>query len=459
MPKGYGNSNAQQLAAAWKLLSDWVMDTIRASKDDAETRLKRKQESLRKFQKKAKMGKFGRKKERKVSETEPNPHENKIDPALTERIRENYFESQLRRETLRSFVEGEYTCDFIGIRESDQSERFLALEVYLRGDGVRLDIVRNLTVGDIRTAMRVQSKCPFCGEMVVYRDHKLDCKERVTALSNGVDDQFEDTDAWKIVIRDHKTGSKGHIELQWPEVFYQMVITWLGDKGLKNNDRPFEKAAEWRILKGILGKIVDQKLMDRTNGKLGGKDFRRLAIKKIFDSGTANQDIKFRNIGTSTAVAKAFYFDKRYYSHIRAQTLKNMNCDPSPGPSTRPDTAQNAVAGPSTRPDTVRMDLEEVEFIDNPIVEKDQASLACKVCNKPFVLESDLKRHEKCHNTGISADQWDSESLQSTDEEEREARRDLDDALGRESIVLDDEEEEDAPKQPKHKGIGKKSKR
>jgi hypothetical protein len=71
------------------------------------------------------------------------------------------------------------------------------------------------------------------------------------------------------------------------------------------------------------------------------------------------------------------------------------------------------------------MDSEEVEFIYNP----------------------------------ISADQWDSESLNSsTDEEEREARRDLDDALGPESIVLD-EEEEDAPRQPKHKGIGKSSKR
>ena len=76
-----------------------------------------------------------------------------------------------------------------------------------------------------------------------------------------------------------------------------------------------------------------------------------------------------------------------------------------------------------------------------------------------FFLEADLKRHEQCHWTSISANQWDSESLNSsTDEEEREARRDLDDALARESIVLDDDEE-DAPKRPKDKGIGKKSKR
>ena len=225
---------------------------------------------------------------------------------------------------------------------------------------------------------------------------------------------------------------------------------------------------------------------------MGGQDFGRLAIKKTFDPVAANQDVKFRNICTSTAVAKAFHFDKRCYSHIRAQTLKDMSCDPSPaahnvvaGPSTRPATAQDAVAGPSTRPDTVRMDSDagpstrpdtvrmdsdEVEFIYEPTVENihstslqaAQAPLACKVCNKPYFLVSELKRHEKCHLTAISADQWDSESLNSsTDEEEREARRDLDDALGPDSIVNRsiDDEDENAPRQPKHKGIGKSSKR
>ena len=507
MPKDYGNSNAQQLAAAWKLLSDWVMDTIRASKDDAETRLKRKQESLRKFQKKAKMGKFGR--QRKVSESDSDPLENngedETDPALTEQIRVNYLESQMRTEALRSFQEGDYTCSFIGTRDSDQSERFLALEIYLRSDGLRLDAVRNLSVRDIRTAKRVLSKCPFCDEMVVYRDHKSYCKERETALLNGVLDNFEDTERWRILVRVHKTSSKGKIEHQWSQQFYQMVITWLGEKGFKQNDQPFEKAAEWRILKGILGKIVDRQLMDRTNGKLGLNDFRRLANKKIIDSGV-DVEIKLRNIGTSKDTALKWYYGKKQYSHIRAQTLKDGNYDPVAGPSNRPDIAGNAVAGPSTRPDS---DSDEVEFVDNPIVEKDhstslqapQAPLACKVCNKPYFLESELKRHEKCHNTmqsAISTDQWDSESLNSSiDEEEREARAeqekwDREVALGLVSIDLgngfqvlrpghvveefdheiascqeaarkrkdaESDEEEDAAKQPKHKGIGKSSKR
>ena len=45
---------------------------------------------------------------------------------------------------------------------------------------------------------------------------------------------------------------------------------------------------------------------------LGMKDLRRLAIKKILDSGQ-DVDIKLRTIGTSLSVAKKNYYDKRYY--------------------------------------------------------------------------------------------------------------------------------------------------
>ena len=43
---------------------------------------------------------------------------------------------------------------------------------------------------------------------------------------------------------------------------------------------------------------------------LGMKDLRRLAIKKILDSGQ-DVDIKLRTIGTSLSVAKKNYYDKR----------------------------------------------------------------------------------------------------------------------------------------------------
>ena len=99
------------------------------------------------------------------------------------------------------------------------------------------------------------------------------------------------------------------IELVWSDKFYNIVKGWISKNGMTKNQQPFNPSADWRKLKGLLKKMVSPELF---TDDLGMKDLRRLAIKKILDSGQ-DVDIKLRTIGTSLSVAKKNYYDKRYH--------------------------------------------------------------------------------------------------------------------------------------------------
>ena len=73
----------------------------------------------------------------------------------------------------------------------------------------------------------------------------------------------------------------------WSKKFHQLVINWMSRNGLKNKDRPFLGSANWKKLFTFLKSILPN-----LPANLGLKDFRRLAIKKIFDS---KEDIGKKN--------------------------------------------------------------------------------------------------------------------------------------------------------------------
>ena len=77
-----------------------------------------------------------------------------------------------------------------------------------------------------------------------------------------------------------------------------MVQNFISKKGLKKNDKPFVQACDWRRkLCPLLTRMTGApELFESTKSSLGLKDFRRLEIKKILDSGK-DVDIKLRNIG------------------------------------------------------------------------------------------------------------------------------------------------------------------
>ena len=73
IPDGYGNSNVQQLAAAWRLLYDWVLETHRPVNYYAE--LVGMLNPLREIWKKVKTGEFGRKGQVPESSSDSDPEE------------------------------------------------------------------------------------------------------------------------------------------------------------------------------------------------------------------------------------------------------------------------------------------------------------------------------------------------------------------------------------------------
>ena len=108
--------------------------------------------SLSRAQKMAKKKRFTKK--NKAREAAPtNSGEEWLDPQLVEEIREDYFASRDREENLEAIRQGQAT---------GQEALFLALETYLRGNGIRLDVVRNLRVADIMAATPTYTQCPFC---------------------------------------------------------------------------------------------------------------------------------------------------------------------------------------------------------------------------------------------------------------------------------------------------------
>lgn len=139
--------------------------------------------------------------------------------------------------------------------------------------------------------------------MVSYLDHRAHCKERESALKEGAQENDDMQRQWRIVIRNHKTGHIGEIELVWSDVFHKIVINWISTKGLTKQVKPFHTLADWRKLSSLLKKMVDPELFALTKGNLGLKDFRRLAIKKIMES-DQEVELKLRTIGKANSRLK-----------------------------------------------------------------------------------------------------------------------------------------------------------
>ena len=128
--------------------------------------------------------------------------------------------------------------------------------------------------------------------MVIWTDHAAVCADR-----RGDEDPVVGKNThWRTEVAEHKTRNMGRVELVWSDVFMRLVRAWISRRGLKQSDAPFKKSAEWPKLKTLLSKMVDGKLLSRTRGRLMANDFRRYAVKQIFDSGKdlGESDFQFK---------------------------------------------------------------------------------------------------------------------------------------------------------------------
>ena len=129
--------------------------------------------------------------------------------------------------------------------------------------------------------------------MVIWTDHAAVCTDR----RGDKDPVVRKNTMWRIEVAEHKTGNLGPVELVWSDVFMRLIKAWISRRGLKQSDAPFEKSADWAKLKTLLWKILeDKQLLERTRGRLMANDFRRFAVKQIFDSGKdlGESDFQFK---------------------------------------------------------------------------------------------------------------------------------------------------------------------
>ena len=197
-----------------------------------------------------------------------------------------------------------------------------------------MDVVRNLTVSDIQNATPVFKKCPYCNETVVYPDHKENCKDRLASLALGEQErEVGETTQHRMEIAEHKTGQVEGVELCWDDFFLKLVRSWISSLGLAQQSCPFKKVGFWHKMVRMMKKIVSSDLWNQTKGQMKAFDLRRLAIWKIFQSGS-DLELKFRNIGTSERMARkvCMYFISvpcmvycSFHSLSRSTTIRRRN--------------------------------------------------------------------------------------------------------------------------------------
>ena len=167
VPAHYRTSSTKNLLAVYKLLWRYIREEMTKNSSDPLTMHDNLLNSVKYVMKKVQKGRYHRGKKADLhrdadsDDSDEDVDHDRVDPARTEKILDNYLSSQSREDAFQACLEE--------AMEPGQEELFLTLETFVRGSGVRLDIVRNVSVHDIRSARQVLDECPFCSEMVIYR--------------------------------------------------------------------------------------------------------------------------------------------------------------------------------------------------------------------------------------------------------------------------------------------------
>jgi len=115
--------------------------------------------------------------------------ERHLDPSVVRGVHRVAQENQLHEETLVKFAASEWThvgCDArkdcrdcrcrLQIKTLQDAQNFLAMSVFIRNFGLRLQVVMNMTVGGLQEAEDALVVCPYCEQKVPkYSKHKKMC--------------------------------------------------------------------------------------------------------------------------------------------------------------------------------------------------------------------------------------------------------------------------------------------
>ena len=392
----WGSQSVKQMLSSYKILLDWIQSNMADLTATPRSKYSKMGAELKLMMRAAAKGHYNvaakeEKQEEEDVEKDGRPTEMRVDLALTSRIVESYFKSPARLRSLRNFSNGNYSFPEETGLEPGQADLFIACEIFMRGQGIRMDPVRNLTINDIEFARPAPSQCPHCLEKVNWDEHKDNCRSRASKGADVPPDQDRDQEKKYVMVEveRHKTGKAGSILLVWSKSFHAMVVQFIRRRNLRKMDRPFENsAAYWYKLCKPLKIFVDADLLARTNGNLGPKDFRRYYINRILSKGGDDVIFKLRNIGTSLTIAERSYANAQHKAYLQAEAARGIDRDvepaAEPSDNDNPDDPQAPVGPPCrtsppvppTRSLATRLEIdpdEEVEFSSNTAETKAEA--------------------------------------------------------------------------------------
>ena len=135
-----------------------------------------------------------------------------FDPAITNRLmiawQQSY--SQLRKGALKNIVQGDFNIPALKIHTEEGVRSFLSLTLYLQNYGIRTDVLRNMTLGELKAATKPAEKCIYCKETVRdYGDHKRHCVEREEwTFGQGPDQGGYTRENLGVEYQDYDSGSE-----------------------------------------------------------------------------------------------------------------------------------------------------------------------------------------------------------------------------------------------------------
>ena len=249
---GEGTSTAKNKGAAWKKLHEYIGEFLHNHYDSPLTQWARADAKHKNFMKGVRQGTFNAPKTSQSGEQRRPPkaltQREPIDPEVTRRVVQAWQKSKLRQDALARFEKGYPSFEPLGITDMKGVRAILALELLIRGKGIRFDAVRNITVDAIKQARRTKEKCPYCGSLVDYLVHKEKCNLREKKLKNG-----EDYDSgsnlgtryrYSILCIRHKTDQLGAIEHIVKKELLQLLLWFCANQ---KERVPFERCTRYQV--------------------------------------------------------------------------------------------------------------------------------------------------------------------------------------------------------------------
>ena len=351
-----------------------------------------------------------------------NPAGAHLDPAITRRLMIAWDDSysRLRKGALKAIRKGDFNIPDLKISTEEGVRSFMSLTLYLKNYGIRTDVLRNMTLGELKEATNPAERCIYCNKTVRdYGEHKRHCLEREKFTFGQGDDQggytrenlgvdYQDYDSgseigkcptWTIRVRKQKTQNTGvaFVSVIVDDLEYR-ALRALVARGVDNRVKPFQSIQWEKHMRPIMERMV--KLVGKDDlwkaanppGKpLGSYEFKRLWAQDVADKGEPDGARSAIAVGTSKAMLEGTYDPREEVERARAEQLRRAEAERK---RVRRAEAEHLRQAEAERKRARRAEAEQLRQVEDGRAWAEQL----KQCNPST-------QHQGRHNNGLMEDQ------------------------------------------------------